>query len=75
MAIIRQNPIIKLTKSRLGLCRIKLYGRNGQLMLISETYFSKSNAKRAGIKLHKETGFPFFDMTTLRPVPTKGEDK
>lgn len=68
MAIENSSPIIKLTRSRLGFCRIKLYGRNGKQMLVSETYYSYSNAKRAGINLHKQTGFPFFDMTTLRKV-------
>lgn len=69
MAIEHTSPLIKLTRSRLGFYRIKMYGRNGRLMLVSETYYNKGNAKRAGINLHNQTGFPFIDMTTRKPVP------
>lgn len=68
MPIQNKTASIKLTRSRLGFYRIKMYGRNGKLMLISETYYSKSNAKRAGVNLHEQTGFPFFDMTTVTRV-------
>lgn len=77
MAILNSTPSIKLSRSKLGFYRIRLYGRNGKLMLISETYYSKSNAKRAGINLHKQTGFPLFDMTTVTSVQhiKRAEDK
>lgn len=65
MATENGKPLIYLTRSVLGFYRIKLYGRNGKLMLISETYYSKSNAKRAGENLQKQTGFTFFDLTNL----------
>ena len=68
MTIEHLSPVIKLTRSRLGYYRIKLYGRNGKEMLTSETYFNKSNAKRAGLNLHEQTGFPFFDTTTLEAI-------
>ncbi len=36
----------------------RLKSRNGQIMLTSETYDSKSNCKRAAVKFGKKYGIP-----------------
>jgi uncharacterized protein YegP (UPF0339 family) len=36
------------------LWRVKLVAKNGETLLVSETYFSKSNAQRAAKKIKQE---------------------
>ena len=38
------------------LWRVKLIGRNGEVVLVSETYYSKSNAERSAKRLRRELG-------------------
>ena len=38
------------------LWRVKLIGRNGETVLVSETYYSKSNAERSAKRLRRELG-------------------
>jgi len=61
----KTTPMIKLVKRTL-FYRIYLYGTNGRIMLTSEAYYNKGNARRAGVNLHEQTGFPFIDETTLK---------
>lgn len=39
---------------KLLLWRVKLVAKNGETLLVSETYYNKSNADRAAKKLKKE---------------------
>lgn len=42
-------------------CWIRLVGRNGQIIMTSELYSTRTNARRAARTLSKRLGVPAFD--------------
>lgn len=38
--------------------RVRLVGGNGEVMMVSEAYYSKGNAQRAAETISAETGLP-----------------
>lgn len=46
------------------LWRVYIVGNNGENMLTSETYYSKSNATRAAIRISKALGIPINPKKT-----------
>ena len=55
---------------RVELCKKQAYyyrivaKQNGKILVTSETYLTKFNAKRAALKMANTNGFPFVDRTT-----------
>ena len=43
---------------------VRLVAKNGAILMASETYFSRSNARRAGRKLADALGLPLEDVTS-----------
>lgn len=55
-------PEIVVEKKKL-FYRVYITGKNGKIILNSEAYYSKANAKRAALDLQTDTGFVLKDKT------------
>jgi uncharacterized protein YegP (UPF0339 family) len=57
-----QSPTrwVLLKQGRLGRWHVRVVARNGEIVLSSQTYYSKSNANRAARALAAELGWPIY---------------